>query len=55
MSISYRGYAITEDDGQWCVKLGVEKGVQCFSSLEEAKAAVDARIREIEEETTGRP
>ena len=54
-SVAYRGYTITEDNGRWCVNLGVAKGVQCFDSLDEAKAAVDARIREIEEETKNRP
>ena len=51
----YRGYAIREDGNEWCVNLGLDKGVQCFGSLDAAKAAVDARITEIEEETKGRP
>lgn len=50
-SVPYRGYAITEDDGLWCVSLGILKGRQCFSSLDAAKAAVDERIKEIENET----
>ncbi len=54
-TINYRGYVIRKEDDEWCVNIGIEKGVQCFSSLDAAKAAVDARITEIEEETKGRP
>ncbi len=54
-TIGYRGYSITEENDRWCVNLGLTKGIQCLGSLDEAKAAVDARIREIEEETKGRP
>jgi hypothetical protein len=53
-SIIYRGYVITHDDThddiQWCVNLGLKKGIKCFSSLDDAKAAVDERISEIEKE-----
>lgn len=52
---SYRGYVIVNDKGQWCVNLGIEKGWKCFATLEQAKSAIDERIREIEQETKGRP
>jgi hypothetical protein len=53
-SVSYLGYLITEDNGRWCVNLGIELGIKCFGSLEEAKRAVDERVRKIEGETGGR-
>jgi hypothetical protein len=54
-TFGHRGYVIREENGRWCVNLGIEKGIQCFDSPDEAKAAVDARIREIEEQTKGKP
>jgi hypothetical protein len=47
-STKYRGYNITEDNGRWCVNLGIQIGIKCFDSLDLAKAAVDERIGEIE-------
>jgi hypothetical protein len=51
----YHGYVIISEQGKWCVNLGIERGVECFDSLDDAKAAVDERLREIEQETKGRP
>ena len=55
MNSSYKGYNIIEDDGKWCVNLGIKIGTKCFDSLDDAKEAIDRRLQEIEKEVSERP
>ncbi len=55
MNSKYKGYDIIEDEGKWCVNLGIEIGTKCFNSLDDAKEAIDSRLQEIEEGTRDRP